>query len=32
MIKFDDVAKDNIKQHNLNLPQISSHPYSILII
>ena len=32
MIKFDDFVKDNIKQHNLNWPQIPNHPYRILII
>ena len=26
MIKFDDVAKENIKQHNPNLLQIPDHP------
>ena len=32
MIKFDDVTKENIKQRNPNWPQISKHPYRILII
>ena len=26
IIKFDDVAKENIKQHNPNLLQIPDHP------
>ena len=26
LIKFDDVAKENIKQHNPNLLQIPDHP------
>ena len=32
MINFDDVTKGNIKERNPNLPQISDHPYRILII
>ena len=32
MIKFDDVSKQNIKEHNPNWPQIPGHPYNILII
>ena len=32
MIKFDDVTKENIKEHNPNWPQIPDHPYRILII
>ena len=32
MINFDDVLKENIKEHNLNHPQISDHPHRILII
>ena len=32
MIKFDDVVKENMKDHNPNWPQISNHPYKILII
>ena len=32
MIKFDDVPKENIKEHNSNWPKISDHPYRILII
>ena len=30
MINFDDVTKENIKEHNPNWPQISDHPYRIL--
>ena len=32
MINFDGVVKENIKEHNPNWPQISDHPYRILII
>ena len=32
MTNFDDVIKDNIKEHNPNWPQIPNHPYRILII
>ena len=32
MINFDDVAKENIKEHNLNWPQIPNHLYRILRI
>ena len=32
MINFDDVTKENIKQHNPNWPAIPDHPYIILII
>ena len=32
MINFDDVTKENIKEHNTNWPQISDHPYRILIV
>ena len=32
MINFDDVAKEIIKEHNPNLPQISDLPYRIFII
>ena len=32
MINFDDVVKENIKEHNSNCPQIPDHPYRILII
>ena len=32
MINFDDVTKENIKEHNPNWPQIPNHPYRVLII
>ena len=32
MINFDDVTKENIKEHNPNWPEIPDHPYMILII
>ena len=32
MINFDDVTKENIKEHNPNWPQIPHHPYRILMI
>ena len=32
MINFDDVTKENIKEHNPNWPQIFDHPYRMLII
>ena len=32
MINFDDVTKENIKEHNQNWPKIPYHPYRILII
>ena len=32
MVNFDDVTKENIKECNLNWPQIPDHPYRILII
>ena len=32
MINFDDVTKENIKEHNPNWPQIPDLPYRILII
>ena len=32
MIEFNDVTKENIKEHNPNWPQISNHLYRILII
>ena len=31
MINFDDVTKENIKEHNPNWPQIPDHPQRILI-
>ena len=32
MINFDDVTKENIKEHNSNRLQTPHHPYRILII
>ena len=32
MISFDGVARENIKEHNLNWPQIHELPRRILII
>ena len=32
MINFDDVIKDNVKEHNPNWPEIPDYPYRILII
>ena len=32
MINFDDVIKDNVKEHNPNWPEIPDCPYRILII
>ena len=32
MINFDDIAKENTKEHNPNWPQILDQPYRILII
>ena len=32
MINFDDVIKEEIKEHNPNWPQIPDHSYRILII
>ena len=32
MINFDDVTKQNIKEHNPNWPQNLDCPYRILII
>ena len=31
MSNFDDVAKQNIRKHNPNWPQIPDHPYIISI-
>ena len=31
MIHFNEVIKENIKEHNPNWPQIPNHPYRILI-
>ena len=32
MINFDDVSKENRKEHNPNWPHILDHSYRILII
>ena len=32
MIDFDDVTKENLKEHNPNWPQISHHPHRTLMI
>ena len=32
MINFDDITKENIKEHNSNWPQVPDHPYKILIM
>ena len=32
MINFDDVIKENIKEHYSNWPQIPDHPYRTLIV
>ena len=32
MISFDDVIKENIKEHNPSWPQIPDHPNGILKI
>ena len=32
MTNFDDVIKENIKEHNPYWPQIPDHPYRIIII
>ena len=32
MINFDDVTKENLKEHNANWLQIPHHPYRILTI
>ena len=32
MIKFDDLVKEETKEHNPNWPQIPDCPYRILII
>ena len=32
MINYDDVTKENIKEHNPDWTQIANHPYRILII
>ena len=30
MVNLDDIIKENIKEHNPNLPQIPDHPNRIL--
>ena len=30
-MNFDDVAKENKKEHNLNWPEIPDHSYKVLI-
>ena len=32
MINFDDIKKENIKEHNPNWPETPDHPCRILII
>ena len=32
MTNFNDVMKENIKEHNPNWSQISDHPYRMLIL
>ena len=32
MINFDNITKENIKEHNHNWPKIHNHPYRMLII
>ena len=32
IINFDDVTNENIKEHNPNWPQVSNHPYWIILI
>ena len=32
MFNFDDVIKENIKEHDPNWPRIPDHPYRVLII
>ena len=32
MINFDDIIKENIKEHNPNWPAIPDYPYRILIV
>ena len=31
IINFDDVVKENKKEHNPNWPELPDHPYRILI-
>ena len=32
MFNFDYITKEDIKQHNLNWPEIPDHPYRIPIV
>ena len=32
MINFDDITKENIREHNPNWPETSDHPYRMLIV
>ena len=32
VVNFDDVVKENMRELNLNWPQISEHPYRQLVI
>ena len=32
MFNFDYITKEDIKEHNPNLPEILNHPYAILIV
>ena len=32
MINFDDTIKEEIREHNPNLPEIPDHSYRILVI
>ena len=32
VINFDDITKENTKEHKLNWPKIPDHPFRILII
>ena len=32
MINYDDVAKESLREHSPNWPQVLDHPYDILII
>ena len=32
MFNFDQITKENIKEHNTNCPEIPDNPYRILIV
>ena len=32
MTKFDNVTKENIKEHHTHSPQVPDHPYILLMI